>query len=50
MIISIFIIPVLLLIAVVLALIKRKDAFSAFCEGSLEGLKLSKEINDKYVK
>ena len=44
MIISIFIIPVLLLIAVVLALIKRKDAFSAFCEGSLEGLKLSKEI------
>ena len=44
MIISIYIIPVLLIIALILAIIKKKDAFAAFCEGSLEGLKLSKEI------
>ena len=44
MIISIFIIPVLLIVALVLAIVKKKDAFSAFCNGSLEGLKLSKEI------
>ena len=44
MIISIYIIPVLLIIALVLAIIKKKDAFDAFCKGSLEGLKLSKEI------
>ena len=42
--ISIFIIPVLLLFSLVLAVIKRKDAFKAFCEGASEGLKLSLEI------
>ena len=44
MIISIFIIPILLIIALILAIIKKKDAYSAFCNGALEGLKLSKEI------
>lgn len=44
MIISILIIPVLLILALVLAIIKRKDAFNAFCNGALDGLKLSKEI------
>lgn len=44
MIISILIIPVLLIIALVLAIIKKKDAYSAFCSGALEGLKLSKDI------
>lgn len=44
MIISILIIPLLLLIALILALVKKKDAYSAFCNGALEGLKLSKEI------
>ena len=44
MLISILIIPVLLIIALTLAIIKKKDAFSSFCSGALEGLKLSKEI------
>lgn len=44
MIITILIIPILLIIALILSLIKKKDAFSAFCNGSLEGLKLCKEI------
>lgn len=44
MIITIFIIPILLIIALVLALIKKKDAYSAFCNGAIEGLKLSKDI------
>lgn len=44
MIISILIIPILLVLALVLAIIKRKDAFNAFCNGALDGLKLSKEI------
>ena len=44
MIISIYIIPILLIIALVLAIIKKKDAFSAFNKGALEGLKLCKEI------
>lgn len=44
MIISMYIIPVLLIIALIMAIIKKKDAFSAFCNGALEGLKLSKEI------
>ena len=44
MIITILIIPILLIIALILAIIKKKDAFSAFCSGALEGLKLSKEI------
>lgn len=44
MIISILIIPLLLIVALILALIKKKDAYSAFCKGALEGLKLSKEI------
>ena len=44
MIITILIIPVLLILALVLAIIKRKDAFNAFCNGALDGLKLSKEI------
>ena len=44
MLISILIIPVLLIIALTLAIIKKKDAFNAFCDGALEGLKLSKEI------
>ena len=44
MIISILIIPVLLVVSLILAIAKRKDAFNAFCEGALEGLKLSKEI------
>lgn len=44
MIISILIIPILLIIALIMAIIKKKDAFNAFCEGALEGLKLSKEI------
>ena len=43
MIITILIIPVLLILALVLAIIKRKDAFNAFCNGALDGLKLSKE-------
>ena len=44
MIISILIIPILLIVALIMAIIKKKDAFNAFCEGALEGLKLSKEI------
>lgn len=44
MIISILIIPLLLVLALVLAIIKKKDAFAAFCNGALEGLTLSKEI------
>ena len=44
MMISMYFIPVLLILALLLAIIKKKDAFAAFCEGSLEGLKLSKEI------
>ncbi|MCI5745988.1 MAG: spore maturation protein [Erysipelotrichaceae bacterium] len=44
MIVSILIIPILLLFALILAIIKRKDAFNAFCNGAMEGLKLSKEI------
>lgn len=44
MIISILIIPILLIIALLLAIIKRKDAYSAFCNGALDGLKLAKEI------
>ncbi len=44
MIISILIIPVLLVIALILALVKKKDAYSAFCNGAIEGLKLSKDI------
>lgn len=44
MIISILIIPILLVLALVLAIIKKKDAFNAFCNGALDGLKLSKEI------
>lgn len=42
--ISIIIIPLLLILALILAIIKRKDAFSAFCKGASEGLTLSKEI------
>lgn len=44
MIVSLYIIPILLIISLILAIIKKKDAFSAFCNGALEGLKLSKEI------
>ena len=44
MIISILIIPILLVLALILAIVKKKDAFDAFCNGALEGLKLSKEI------
>ena len=44
MIVSIYIIPILLIIALILAIIKKKDAFSAFNKGALEGLKLCKEI------
>ena len=44
MIVTILIIPILLVIALVLALIKKKDAYNAFCNGALEGLKLSKDI------
>lgn len=44
MIVTIIIIPILLVIALVLALIKKKDAYNAFCNGALEGLKLSKDI------
>lgn len=44
MIVSLYIIPILLIISLLLAIIKKKDAFSAFCNGSLEGLKLCKEI------
>ena len=42
--ISVLIIPLLLILALVLAIIKKKDAFNAFCNGALEGVKLSKEI------
>lgn len=44
MIVSLYIIPILLIFSLILAIIKKKDAFSAFCNGSLEGLKLCKEI------
>lgn len=44
MMITILIIPVVLIIALLLALIKKKDAYAAFCDGALEGLKLVKEI------
>ena len=44
MIITVLIIPIVLVIALVLALIKKKDAYSAFCNGAIEGLKLSKDI------
>lgn len=44
MIISIFIIPVLFILALILALIKKKDAYSAFCDGAKEGLLLCKDI------
>lgn len=44
MIVTILIIPILFIIALILALIKKKDAYTAFCNGALEGLKLSKEI------
>lgn len=44
MIITVFIIPILLILALILAIIKKKDAYSAFCKGALEGIKLSKEI------
>ena len=44
MMITILIIPLVLIIALLLALIKKKDAYAAFCDGALEGLKLVKEI------
>ncbi len=37
-------IPLLLFLALVLSLIKKKDAFNAFSQGAREGLLLSKEI------
>ncbi|MDY2889435.1 MAG: spore maturation protein [Candidatus Caccosoma sp.] len=44
MIVTVIIIPCLLILSLVLALIKKKDAFAAFCKGASEGLKLTKEI------
>lgn len=44
MIISIFIIPVLLIISIILALVKKKDAYHAFISGAKEGLQLSVEV------
>lgn len=41
---SIILIPLLLFVSLLLAIIKKKDAFKAFCEGATEGLKLSIEI------
>ena len=44
MIISIYIIPLLLILSIVIALIKKKDAYHAFVNGAKEGLSLSVEI------
>lgn len=44
MIISIIIIPALLIVAIFIALIKRKDAYHAFVNGAKEGLLISVEI------
>lgn len=44
MIVSIYIIPVLLIISIVLAIIKKKDAYHAFINGAKEGLALSVEV------
>jgi len=44
MIVSIFIIPLLLILSVEIALIKKKDAYHAFIDGAKEGLTLSVEI------
>ncbi len=42
--ISILLIPCLLVIAIILALIKKKDAYHAFVNGAKEGLSISLEI------
>lgn len=44
MIISIYIIPLLLILSIAIALIKKKDAYHAFVNGAKEGLSLSVEI------
>lgn len=44
MIVSIYIIPILLLLSIILAIIKKKDAYHAFINGAKEGLTLSVEV------
>ncbi len=44
MIISIYIIPLLLILSIAIAIIKKKDAYHAFVNGAKEGLSLSVEI------
>lgn len=44
MIVSIYIIPILLVLSIILAIIKKKDAYHAFINGAKEGLSLSVEI------
>lgn len=41
---TIFFVPALIILAIVSAIVKKKNAYSAFIQGSKEGLNLFKEV------